>query len=665
MDLVRILLCRIKRHILKCVTEVHSAKTFSVHYRWIHPDKENVQPSTGFRVPDDDEIEAVSIASSSEDDVPIIESRPRKYSNTYSVPSSDDEGFQSSDEDDEAAARSVSPEVEEISAPTTPGSKTSATSPKKDSAMGERRELNLKGPSLQELLNKGPSEGSSQQNPIDLDDVPTKTRQIDDTESEGEDDGPEVFPTRRTSPPPRPQRPLPGLMTHSKVDTTSSTYHPHDDVVLETQAKPITASGGGNIDITFSSIDDGDFDDEDESDDEAYSPYSPVPTAPLISNAALPKPTPEENNPPPTASYAIQASELLDVSRGTAGKPPYQRTPSPSDAALAKKAPSNQIRKDLFNAQETNPMNTYNPYNYHSFDPISEEDFRPPHFYGTCGFGMISDNPYQAWRSTTQEWKNQKAASVSSTNQMPFGLVNQAEKPSQKIWEDSYNNDYENMINEAQQHFHSFHGGPHYEDLPKENTQEYQPSKPLDVAPPAQIEQEASQKSSRLNISNLINDNHTSQQRQPLKRKADEISSDNEEEQIKPLESDLLNRPSGLTKEAIATMATQQTQLPDAQARDVPSIASSPFESQVEAPEPAVNSPVVKSSEMPPTANFVENEEPPRKKIKTVSTSSKASGIAKFVSGVAVGVVGVIATIIATAPASVHEEALREVTMLL
>ena len=52
-------------------------------------------------------------------------------------------------------------------------------------------------------------------------------------------------------------------------------------------------------------------------------------------------------------------------------------------------------------------------------------------------------------------------------------------------------------------------------------------------------------------------------------------------------------------------------------------------------------------------------EGPARKKVKT--SPSKAAGIGKFVSGIAVGVVGVLATFIATIPASVREEALREI----
>ena len=49
---------------------------------------------------------------------------------------------------------------------------------------------------------------------------------------------------------------------------------------------------------------------------------------------------------------------------------------------------------------------------------------------------------------------------------------------------------------------------------------------------------------------------------------------------------------------------------------------------------------------------------PARKKIKT--SPSKTAGVGKFVSGIAVGVVGVLATLIATIPASVREEALIE-----
>lgn len=53
---------------------------------------------------------------------------------------------------------------------------------------------------------------------------------------------------------------------------------------------------------------------------------------------------------------------------------------------------------------------------------------------------------------------------------------------------------------------------------------------------------------------------------------------------------------------------------------------------------------------------------PARKKARTLS--SKTGGIAKFISGVAVGVVGVVAAFIATIPDSVREEALQEASKL-
>ena len=645
-----------QEHVLICVVEVHSAKTFRVHYSWTRPEKENINRPAGFRVPDDDEIETVSIDGSSDEDTPIIESRPRKYSNTYSVPSSDDEGFQSSDVDDEVAVESVSDDIEEISAPTTPGSKTSATSPKKDSANGERRELNLKGPSLQELLNKGPSEGSSQQNPIELDDLPAKAKQIDDTESEvEEDDGPEIFPTHGSSPPPRPQRPLPGIMNVA-INRTFYADPRAQHVVPETQAKD-TSSQREMVETAYDSMDDEDVDDEDESDDDAFSPYPPVPEAPLIANAALPKSTPtEEHNHPSTSSYALQASEILDVSRGGANKPPYQRTPSPSDAALAKKAPGNQTRKDAFGLHDMNAVNGFDQYKF-PFDTISEPFDQP------SGYNYGPDPPYSAYSPTTQEWMR-KSAPVPTTDRSHFGFIPLAEH-SHGTWEPSYTD----VLNQTQHPFQSFRYERHYPELPKLNTQERESAKPHRINPPAQAEQESSQKqSSRLNISNLINDGHTSQQEQEqeqeqaqsLKRKLEEISSDEEENTYRKSEASFLSKLHEYTTHAEPIATIQESQLHDAQVPDAPINPPSTLDSQIESSEPLISSNITST-----IVERVQSEEPPRKKIKTVSSSSRVGGIAKFVSGVAVGVVGVIATIIATAPASVHEEALREVTMML
>jgi len=59
------------------------------------------------------------------------------------------------------------------------------------------------------------------------------------------------------------------------------------------------------------------------------------------------------------------------------------------------------------------------------------------------------------------------------------------------------------------------------------------------------------------------------------------------------------------------------------------------------------------------SATLARDDGPARKKAKT--SPSKTAGIGKFVSGIAVGIVGVLATFIATIPASVREEALREI----
>lgn len=142
--------------------------------------------------------------------------------------------------------------------------------------------------------------------------------------------------------------------------------------------------------------------------------------------------------------------------------------------------------------------------------------------------------------------------------------------------------------------------------------------------------------SSRLNISDIVHPQLESTRN--LKRKADEMSVDDTEAEPNE-ESHVLS--SGSTQDILT----------DAQPRDITSADETVLleDSSKSPPEVTITVQQSLSSESP---------EPPRKKVKT--SVSTAIGIGKFVSGVCFGVVGVFAAFIATIPLSVQEEAIQE-----
>lgn len=138
--------------------------------------------------------------------------------------------------------------------------------------------------------------------------------------------------------------------------------------------------------------------------------------------------------------------------------------------------------------------------------------------------------------------------------------------------------------------------------------------------------------SSRLNISDILHPQLESTRN--LKRKADEISVDDAE-----------------AVPCILPSESSQDVLTDAQPRDITSAEETnlledssniPVQDEISIQQPSVSGSL----------------EPPRKKVKT--SVATAIGIGKFVSGVCFGVMGVFAAFIATIPLSVREEAMQE-----
>lgn len=142
----------------------------------------------------------------------------------------------------------------------------------------------------------------------------------------------------------------------------------------------------------------------------------------------------------------------------------------------------------------------------------------------------------------------------------------------------------------------------------------------------------------RLNIADIVNPH--ADMSLGLKRKADEISSDEGERKA-------------LEESQISLVETSQV-LPDAQPREnMISIETSVLE---ESPD---NTNKVSLHTSEPLETF-ETDQPPKKKVKFSRPS--AIGVGKFLSGVCVGIVGAFALFIATIPMAVREEALSDLT---
>lgn len=142
----------------------------------------------------------------------------------------------------------------------------------------------------------------------------------------------------------------------------------------------------------------------------------------------------------------------------------------------------------------------------------------------------------------------------------------------------------------------------------------------------------------RLNIADIVNPH--ADMSLGLKRKADEISSDEGERKA-------------LEESQISLVETSQV-LPDAQPREnIISIETSVLE---DSPD---NTNKVSLHTSEPLEAF-ETDQPPKKKVKFSRPS--AIGVGKFLSGVCVGIVGAFALFIATIPMAVREEALSDLT---
>lgn len=620
-----------------------------------------------FEVPEDpaDSMSDLSRQGS----VQIIDSHPR----TFSVPSTDDESDSLDDDSDVEIASSVQENNGTVSAATTPDHGPAikqTTQVDLEAAVsdnvadqGKVRGLNLQGPSINKvLLKQSPLAGLSQLVPIDLEVDESRNRGVYDTESE--DEGPEILPIQQNpakagSPPPR--------RITSFYDAQVAELERYQSPELHLESVAGATDGFDSVD------DDGLSHDDDFSDfgheENTKVPYAKPTDAPSVTQkpaAALIEANNAKNaqNAPgyqlqdkkhnsqarstfQPVDFGVSMSDAVDVSQPNAmdHPPSVQRASSPSDAALARHPLLNGYpgHGSLYsNAPLIFPSpqgftpavsdhSLFGPSNFYHFQQPADQSYHSkPYNQGPFQTRDIRSEMYgDTTYTVSYDHSKGKASvdqprSVAAANNIDddarFAAQLQAE-------EDAYVSAIRTPAGSVQ---HSAVG------LDPRKTGEGQTSK--------------------INISSLVNEAHSDKPRS-LKRKVEEMSAE-----VSAVEcGDALLAQSAPNAKATQqvqanaftdTNTLQETQLPDAQSRDVLHLSEVSSLTHDSALEPIV------SSTAPVTAQGVEAKEPARKKVKTSTTTSK--GIGKFVSGVCVGVVGAFAAFIATIPASVREEALRE-----
>lgn len=545
----------------------------------------------GYRVPEDDDIS--SPERSREGSIQIIQSNPC----AYSVPSSSDEYSSEDDDDDLGIASSIRGESPDQSVVTTPEHNATVEKgpQKEDNEQLEGRNLQLKGPSLKDILNKTSPEGNSQLNPIDLENKIASKSLIADTESEGE--GPEELPIPQPpktsgiravlndSPPSRPQRPQPVTLDDDDEEDFDT-----DDEIQDSQSVYVRATvdqgqdtyGLPGLSDCFDPIN------EDIEDEAEVFPVDGVDNLGIeTSNSDFDLPLPcaleDSYEPPhrvPTYPCNTNKSESADV-KVPIEQPP--RAPSPSDAALAKTA--------------SNPTSMTRPTPLYVADSL-------PDFVPSVPQGQTFDRPRyaDAWSLDHPYGYDAFAIKATAPESSSFSRIS-TKRTTSPIYTTG-----------------PFARKDHI------STEDLHP-----VSPFKDLKHGQRARSAKLDIENLINDHSAISESitNPRKRKAEDTSPEDGEIQEAPLPDAQAREP---LVDTVESMSLNESSVP----KTIATIASS--ESSV-------------------------IEGPVRKRART--SSSRTNGVGKFVSGVCVGIIGVVgamAALIATTPAEVYEEARRDFT---
>ena len=567
-------------------------------------------------MPEDDHDSSSEISGA--DSLQVIASHAR----TYSVPSTDDEW----DDDDCVALERGQAKDSPTATPWLPPSFLASSS-----TIPNRSEANLSdSPEVNEKSENAPV-GASQANPIDIDQAQQQSIDLD-----SDDDGPEILPIDATPT---------ALMTHGKSaglsqpsahtpdsqpssaprrlsrdfgfddswlpqqrydrDLTENAFFPDPDDVHETHIRPFVVD---TYNVGFSHR------------NQNHGPRPHVSFELPSGHPVKPIKNPFEDSSNPHLSSDNGSPNAINVDRlkATTSTTAAPRPPSPSDAALAKKSSAPLSSGEVLHEQITTDR---------SGDLRANDALSGP---------KISSRPYDVG-----PFSYAKQAAHLETSLAPRGS------------EEDYSNHYCGFFDPVPtpQYSQSRPYSSLHTLFPRDNWERPHNSDSGNHSsyckgPTGYRHVEGNP--ARVNIADLVNQSTSAPHDHNglgQKRKAAEME--------EPAETTDDHTMAG----ALPTPESEGLTLPDAQPREQSTfpLQSLTHESSVlQDTEPAVGS---VQQNTPPSADT--DNGPARKKVKT--SPSRATGIGKFFSGIAVGVAGVVAAFIATIPASVREEALREI----
>ena len=640
---------------------------------------------------------------SREGSVQVVE--PHRH--TFSVPFSNDDVDSEDEEYEVQIASSVHGDEEEISAATTPDRQAvgkahtttegQAKGSKAEIAPIETRSLNLKGPSLRDLLIETDNDGTTQKNPISLEEVCTN---IIDVDTESEDDGPEVLPFHEFLKNDHSNRPktldepqvvgqnpaviTPISMRVAENKDLDSKIH-GDSISLETQAKrpgedevrehQSTSLHAESDDFDSEDEDDFDYDHEFLSDEDleqvpeppALDGELPTSSKPRIAfqvgkensnHTALTTPLDEFR---PTRLCHLSASDAIDVSQSAGPSSAWtQRAPSPSDAALARKVmdPKTSFSRDILDE---------------FYDTQWPAAAKATHVYSTEQVLNIAAPREE--HNVPYTWPELQTPEPRSYDQGPFSSQPKSTVPGPCSPKPE---DMKNPVRKATVTWAEPHDDSH------------------DFIMHADRSARTGKRASKITIPSLV-ENYLAENPRSFKRKYGGMNGSNDVESASeaPKPSSPVTRTSGykrtfveanpavswdsLEEELLATEARahlepvdftwrtgeddptqrhiglgdQDTPLPDAQPREDIIQTPTALMSQDSVSKLGLGSAAVTT-----LVQGQDAEGPARKKARTSSSSS--GGIGKFVMGVGFGLLGAAAAFVATIPSSVYEEALRE-----
>ena len=572
---------------------VYNAKSFRVEYQWQYrsvsfpserfqpltlsvsvEEKERVpsglerpQPSLSQEKEKDkaDTSSSITKIRSREPSIQVLESNIRT---TYSVPSDIDTDSESDCEEIQELSQSEIMETALDSNITTPEHNESQTTAEKadetESANDKLKPsgLNLKGPSLSQVLSDTATRGSSQVYPINIETDEPRADDNSDNSSDSDDQGPDV---------------LPAPSSKKRSDIAN----------LLNERLPSESVADGSID--------------EDSEDEATSSANRQ-DAQMIDEDF------------PVDMEEAQDFGLPSVWDGVAQAPATQYT---------------GIHQSPYPGVAVPTLATFGPYhshrgpvNYPSSNTVSSNALPS----GPFGFGR---NP-AAIPDWSQERFNERRSFTTFASPLPRPDHNPHAEP---FYQDQGIIDPTNLNPRSNEVLAQRNASQNIMEVYQRALTTPERIHPQD--PTTFVEQ-----AFKPNISNLIHSQSVSE-KPTLKRKAEEISS-GEQSTAPPLGND------------VRTTEDSSEALQDAQPREAPVLVETETStSQGESSNINMSSAVATVT----TGIIPAVEEPPRKKVKT---SKNFSGIGKFVSGVCLGIVGAAAAFVATIPASVHEEALRE-----